>query len=172
MAVVMLLSPYRLARTSVLAKPFPFQILCRSYSKFDLYGNSVIPAKKQKFVPKSGTYRKGFEIGSIHVGIKPDAKSQPDLVLVASEKPSCGAAVFTKNEFAAPSITVSRELLRKTKGYGLRGVIANSRCANLLTGEVGLEDSLAMSKEASNRVSGETDEVSVMVMHTGMGGIR
>lgn len=153
--------------------PVLFQIRC--FSKFDVYGNSPIPDNKQRFVPKSGTYPEGFLVGSTNIGIKPTSKAQPDLILVASEKHSCGAAVFTKNEFPAASIIVSRDLVRQTKGHGLRGVIANSWCANTLTGKAGLEDAVAMSKEADKYVSGETGferESSVMVMHTGAGGQR
>ena len=65
--------------------------------------------------------------------------------------------------------------MRKTKGQGLKGVIANSWCANLLTGKAGLEDAVVMSKEADKYVSGETGadrESSVMVMHTGVAGQR
>ncbi len=167
----MTLRPF--ATTFVRYKPLQIQI--RSFSKFDMYGNSPVPATKQKFVPTFGTYPKGFLIGSINIGIKPASKSQPDLILVASEKPSCGAAVFTRNEFPAASITVTRDLVRKTKGHGLRGVIANSWCANTLTGNAGLEDAVAMSREADKYVSGDTGaerESSVMVMHTGVGGQR
>lgn len=134
-----------------------------------------MPANEQRFVPTSGTYPKGFLVGSINVGIKPAIKTQTDLILVASEKPSCGAAVFTKNEFPAASITVTRDLVRKSKGHGLRGVIANSWCANLFTGKAGLEDAVAMSKEADKYVPGETgteQDSSVMVMHTGMANQR
>ena len=170
----MTLRPYGFATTLVRNKPVQIQIRCFS-SKFDVRGNSPIPTHKQRFVPTSGTYPEGFLVGSINVGIKPAGKSQPDLILVASEKPSCGAAVFTKNEFPAASVTVTRDLVRKTKGHGLRGVIANSWCANTLTGKVGLEDAVAMSKEAGKCVSGETGaerESSMMVMHTGVGGQR
>lgn len=155
--------------SSVLAQTEIALIQTRCSSTFDIYGNSPIPANKQKFVPSSGTYPKGFRVGSIHVGIKPASKSQPDLVLVASEKPSNAAAVFTKNEFAAPSITVSREIIKKTKGRGVRGVIANSWCANLFNGKEGLENSLKMSMEANKYVSGDASKEcsSVMVMHTG-----
>jgi glutamate N-acetyltransferase / amino-acid N-acetyltransferase len=164
-------SSYGLATTILRKKPVHIQVQVRCFSKFDLYSNSPVPANKQQFVPTSGTYPKGFLVGSINVGIKPISKTQLDLVLVSSEEPSSGAAVFTKNEFPAASITVSRDLVRKTKGHGLRGVIANSWCANLFTGKAGLEDAAAMSKEAGKYVSGETGpegESSVMVMHTGM----
>jgi glutamate N-acetyltransferase / amino-acid N-acetyltransferase len=169
----MALRLFGIAPTLIRNKPVRISIRC--FSKFDVFGNSPIPANKQRFVPTSGTYPKGFLIGSINVGIKPASKSQPDLILVASEKPSCGAAVFTKNEFPAASITVTRDLVQKTKGHGLRAIIANSWCANTLTGKAGLEDAVAMSKEADKFVSGEPDaerDSSVMVMHTGVGGQR
>lgn len=151
----------------------PFSsIQTRQYSKFDLYGNSPIPANRQRFVPKAGTYPKGFLVGSAHIGIKPETKCQPDLILVVSEVPSCGAAVLSQNEFHAPSITVTRELLKKTKGRGLRSVVANSWCANLLTGDEGLEDSRAMSRAAGRCIPDEDGSDRAMVMHTGMGGQR
>jgi glutamate N-acetyltransferase/amino-acid N-acetyltransferase len=107
--------------------------------------------------------------------MKPASKSQPDLVLVASETPSCGAVIFTKNEFPAASVTVSRDIMRRTKGYGLRGVVANSGYGNTFTGNAGLEDAAAMSTEADKYVSGEKEagrDASIMVMHTGVGAQR
>lgn len=135
----------------------------RCFSKFDMFSNLPIPPNKQKYVPESGTYPKGFLVGSINIGIKPSNMGQPDLILIASERPSCGAAVFTKNEFPAASITVSRELVWETKGRGLRGIIA-----------AGLEHTAAMSSEASKYVSDDskTEDPVVMVMHTGIGGER
>ena len=166
---------YGLTSAFVRKKPTHIQIYCRSFSKSNVFDNWSIPAKKQRFVPTSGTYPEGFLVGSANVGIKPSSMSQPDLVLIASERPSCGAAVFTKNEFPAASITVSKDLVLKSKGHGLRGIIANSWCANLLTGKAGLEDAVTMSNEADKYVSGERgvdQESSVMVMHTGMAGQR
>lgn len=124
---------------------------------------SEVPPKKQKYIPKSGTYPNGFKVGSTNVGIKDNG--EPDLVLVSSSELSNGAAVFTKNQFPAPSITVSKEALSRRGGRGLRGVIANSGCANLFTGQKGLEDARSM-----GRAAGETSEGEMMVMHTG--GIR
>ncbi|ESZ99592.1 arginine biosynthesis bifunctional protein [Sclerotinia borealis F-4128] len=133
-------------------KPLHVHTHYRTFTKFDSFGNSPIPASKQRFVPASGTYPKGFLIGSTNVGIKPSSLSQPDLILVTSEKKweTCGAAVLTKNEFPAASVVVTRELIEKNGRMGLRGVVANSWCANLLTGEQGLEDSRKMSREAAD----------------------
>lgn len=167
------LRPYDLAATLVRNKPVQVPIRC--FSKFDAYGNSPIPSNKQRFVPTSGTYPRGFLLRSTNIGLKPPGKSQPDLILVASEKPSCGAAVFTKNEFPAASITVSKDIVERSKGWGIRGIIANSGCANTLTGIKGREDAVRMSREAGRLIDGEMGgegESSVMVMHTGAGGQR
>ena len=150
----------------------------RSYAtKFDLFGDKPIPANKQRFVPTSGFYPKGFHVGGIHAGIKPASHSQADLVMVASPHHSCSAAaVFTKNEFPAASISVSRDIIREHQGRGIRGVIANSWCANTLTGAAGLEDSVAMSRAAENSLietgSNTARSPSFLVMHTGLGGQR
>ncbi|TGO89410.1 hypothetical protein BPOR_0111g00200 [Botrytis porri] len=148
-------------------KPLQVNIQYRSFTKFDSFGNSPIPASKQRFVPTSGTYPKGFLVGSTNVGIKPSGLSQPDLILVTSEEQweTCGAA----NEFPAPSVLVTRELIKKSRGRGMRGVVANSWCANLLTGEKGLEDSRRMSEEAGMVLGEENGKGKdpVMVMHTG-----
>ena len=149
----MTLQPYDLAATLVRNKPV--RITTRCFSKFNVYGNSPIPSKKQRFVPTSGSYPQGFLLGSTNVGLKPPSKSQPDLILVASEKPSYGAAVFTKNEFPAASVTVSKDVVERSKGLGgIQGIIANSGCANTLTGTKGREDAVRMSREAGRLISG------------------
>ena len=157
--------------TKFVRRPVP-RIQIRHYSKFDLFGNLPIPANKRHFVPTSGSYPKGFAVGSINVGIDEAIWSRPDLVLVASEIPSCGAALFTKNEFPAASVKVSRKILQQTKGHGIRGVIANVQCANTLTGFAGLQDAVAMSREAGKYVVGDMateQDSSILVMHTGAG---
>lgn len=147
-------------------------------TKFDVHSFTGIPPKKQHLIPTSGTYPKGFNVGSIYAGIKPAIASQPDLVIVASDRHSNGAAVFTKNEFPAASITSSRGFLRTTKGHGLRGVVANSGCANTLTGSAGLADAIAMAREADKHLPGrrqlsqDHENSSMLVMHTGVGAKR
>jgi hypothetical protein len=100
----------------------------RNLSKFDVYGVSSIPTVKQRLVPTFCTYQQVYVVGSVHADIKPADKSQLDWVSVASERPLCRAAIFMKNEFPAASVTISRDRLEKTKGHGLKSVIANSGC--------------------------------------------
>src|SRR5579859_3260444 len=102
--------------------------------------DGLIPAAKQKYVPTSGTYPKGFLVSGTHVGVKPTNKSNPDLAFLASETPCAAAAVFTKNKFQAAPVTVSREMLKRRNNTGIRSVIVNSGCANAVTGKGGMED--------------------------------
>lgn len=157
-------------------RPFRAILHARHFSKFDVHSFAGVPPNKQRLVPTSGTYPKRFNVGSIYAGIKPAVASQPDLVIVASDTRSNGAAVFTRNEFPAASITVSRGFLRATKGHGLRGVVANSGCANTLTSSAGLADAIAMAREADKHTPGHLDQdhgnSSMLVMHTGVGAER
>ncbi|EXJ83714.1 arginine biosynthesis ArgJ, mitochondrial [Capronia coronata CBS 617.96] len=111
--------------------------------------DSSIPASKQQYIPTSGTYPKGFKVSGTHVGVKPANKSHPDLALIASDRPAFGAAVFTTNKFQAAPVQVSRSVLEKRGGTGLRSIIINSGCANAVTGAGGLDDAKAMAETAS-----------------------
>ncbi|KAL8744891.1 MAG: hypothetical protein Q9190_002916 [Brigantiaea leucoxantha] len=139
----------------------------------------AIPAAKQKYVPTSGTYPKGFLAAGIVVGVKPTNTQFPDLALIASEAPCSAAAVFTKNKFQAAPVTVSRKLLEHRQGEGIRAIIINSGCANAVTGKGGLEDATSMAhavdacfnpSQSPNDSSSPTS--STLVMSTGVIGQR
>jgi glutamate N-acetyltransferase/amino-acid N-acetyltransferase len=134
----------------------------------------TIPAAKQKYVPTSGTYPKGFLVSGTHVGVKPTNKSTPDLAFLASETPCAAAAVFTKNKFQAAPVTVSREMLKRRNNSGVRSVIVNSGCANAVTGKGGMEDAEKMGVEADRCFDAPSDGKggSTIVMSTGVIGQR
>jgi glutamate N-acetyltransferase/amino-acid N-acetyltransferase len=113
-------------------------------------GEGIIPPARKKYVPTSGTYPLGFKAGSAHVGVKASNTRFDDLALIASDTPCAGAAVFTTNKFQAAPVTVSRDMLKKRKGEGVRAVIVNSGCANAVTGRGGIEDAISMGKETDN----------------------
>lgn len=127
-----------------------------------------IPAKKQKYVPSSGTYPLGFKASGIIVGVKPNNTTKPDLALLTSDRPCAAAAVFTKNKFQAAPVTFSRDLIKKTGGL-IQSILVNSGCANAVTGKGGLEDAVKMSHE-TDKVTGTSD--STIVMSTGVIGQR
>ncbi|KAL9635234.1 MAG: hypothetical protein Q9164_003597 [Protoblastenia rupestris] len=131
--------------------------------------NKAIPEAKQKYVPKSGTYPKGFLVSGVHAGVKPTNKDSPDLAIFSSEKPCSAAAVFTKNKFQAAPVVVSRETLQKRSGEGIRAIIINSGCANAVTGKGGLEDAALMATAVDEQLPRTSDSSSsTLVMSTGV----
>lgn len=143
--------------------------------------DSSIPASKIKYIPTSGTYPKGFKVSGTYVGVKASNKSHPDLALIASDRAAFGAAVFTTNKFQAAPVQVSRSVLEKRGGAGLRSIVINSGCANAVTGVGGIEDANAMAQTATAQFQAETttsdpadDQLgpSSLVMSTGVIGQR
>jgi glutamate N-acetyltransferase / amino-acid N-acetyltransferase len=133
-----------------------------------------IPAAKQKYVPTSGTYPKGFLVSGTHVGVKPSNTKFPDLAFIASEQPCSATAVFTTNKFQAAPVQVSRAMLEKRAGQGVRSIIINSGCANAVTGGGGMQDAAAMAEKASSCFSDADDGKGnrSIVMSTGVIGQR
>lgn len=141
-------------------------------------GDGTVPASKKKYIPTSGTYPLGFRVSSAHVGVKPSNTRFDDLALIASDTPCAAAAVFTTNKFQAAPVTVSRDLLKKRKGQGIRAVVVNSGCANAVTGKGGIEDAVKMGQETDRCFiedsNGEDDGLGSrsIVMSTGVIGQR
>lgn len=136
--------------------------------------DNSIPAAKQKYIPTNGTYPRGFLVSGVHVGVKSTNKTNPDVMLLASETPCAAAAVFTKNKFQAAPVTVSRDMLKRRSNSGIRGIIVNSGCANAVTGKGGLEDAEKMGAEADRCFAEASDGKggSTIVMSTGVIGQR
>lgn len=130
----------------------------------------AIPAAKQKYIPSSGTYPKGFNVSGTHVGVKASNTKFPDLALISSETPCSAAAVFTTNKFQAAPVQVSRDILKNRLGQGIQSVVINSGCANAVTGKGGLEDAVSMGKTVDE--CNGLNEPSTLVMSTGVIGQR
>ena len=133
-------------------------------------GEGVIPASKHKYVPDRGTYPAGFVAGSSHVGVKPSNTRFDDLALIESTVPCNAAAVFTQNRFQAAPVSVSRGVLKRTGGQGVKAVVVNSGCANAVTGKGGVEDAVAMGETCGKSFGSDAD--SSLVMSTGVIGQR
>ena len=129
-----------------------------------------IPTAKQKYVPTSGTYPQGFLASGTHVGVKPTNTRFPDLALIASETPCSGAAVFTTNKFQAAPVVVSKEMLQRRGGSGVRAIVINSGCANAVTGKKGMEDAQNMGGKVDECFEAEDDGQGggTIVMSTGV----
>lgn len=155
---------FLMERPAWIARQLASKIQSRAYATHGL----EIPAKKLKYVPKTGTFPLGFRVAAVNVGVKPANTTKPDLALITSDAPCSAAAVFTKNKFQAAPVTFSRDLLART-GNRVRSVVINSGCANAVTGKGGLEDAAAMSRH-TDQVTGASD--STIVMSTGVIGQR
>ena len=130
----------------------------------------AIPASKQKYIPASGTYPKGFSVSGTHVGVKASNTRFPDLALISSETPCSAAAVFTTNKFQAAPVQASKNTLKATQGEGIRSVVINSGCANAVTGKGGLEDAVSMGSKVDE--CNGLAQPSTLVMSTGVIGQR
>ena len=140
-------------------------------------GDRSIPPAKQKYVPTSGTYPKGFLAGSAHAGVKASNTKYDDMTLIASENPCSAAAVFTRNIFKAAPVQVSKQMLNERRMQGIRAVVVNSGCANAVTGKAGLEDAMLMARMTDAQFSGSSsssteDPPQTLVMSTGVIGQR
>ncbi|EME82387.1 uncharacterized protein MYCFIDRAFT_165484 [Pseudocercospora fijiensis CIRAD86] len=135
----------------------------------------AIPAAKQKYVPTSGTYPKGFLAGSAFAGVKASNTKYDDLAWVTSETPCPATATFTQNVFKAAPVLKSKEFLIARKSEGFRGVIVNSGCANAVTGSLGLEHAATMARETDklfNPAASDDATPQTLVMSTGVIGQR
>ncbi|KAJ2065114.1 glutamate N-acetyltransferase [Coemansia sp. S146] len=130
------------------------------------------PAAKQRFIPTSGNYPKGFYAGGSACGIKKNGK--PDLAVLLSDRPAVASAVFTTNQFCAAPVQFDRQLIngaRETGAAAVRAVVTNSGCANAVTGKQGLVDARLMSEAGDRFVSrfdGGAVAGSSLVMSTGV----
>lgn len=130
-----------------------------------------IPPSKQKYVPKTGTYPKGFSASGVHVGIKPSNTKLPDLAVINSDRSCHVAAVFTKNKFQAAPIQFCKSVLHRKVRAKSQSLIVNSGCANAVTGQQGFDDAQAMSAEVDKYFQRQIESVTdhrTLVMSTGV----
>jgi glutamate N-acetyltransferase / amino-acid N-acetyltransferase len=85
----------------------------------------------------------GFTAHVANIGIK-DATN--DFVVIASDSPATGAAVFTQSRFAGPSVNLSR---RSVGDGSLRAFVVVSKNANVANGRQGHENAEEIMKSVS-----------------------
>jgi glutamate N-acetyltransferase/amino-acid N-acetyltransferase len=100
----------------------------------------------------------GFLAGAISCGIKRPDLPKKDLALILSESPATAAAVFTKNQVAAPPVRLSRQRLATGAP---RAIVANSGNANAATGEQGMRDAEEMCALAAAELGMAAEDVFV-----------
>lgn len=109
------------------------------------------------------TFPRGFRCASRNVGLKPTAR---DLALFASDVEAAAAAVFTRNHFPGAPVILGRETIKAGR---LRGIVANSKCSNVATGEPGVENARRMARAAGAELGTTADRI--LVSSTGVIGV-
>jgi len=107
------------------------------------------------------TAPKGFLASGVHCGLK--SSDDPDLGVIFCQRPASAAGVFTTNAVEAAPVTVCRQRVASGKA---RAVVVNAGNANACTGRQGLDDALAMTQEAADRLG--IDAASVLPASTGV----
>jgi len=102
---------------------------------------------KLKSIKGGATAPRGFIAGGVACGIKRGGKK--DLAVIVSESPARGAAVFTRNKFAAASVKQGRQQI---KGQWHQAIVINSGNANACTGKRGDNDALEFRRGAAARL--------------------
>lgn len=109
---------------------------------------------------------KGFRAGNAACGIKRSGNT--DIVLIAADQPLAGLAmVGTLNVVCAPSVTRNRAEVSGNQAAGIRGVVINSGCANVATGQQGIDANIEMAERAAHHCGG-----GVLTASTGVIGVQ
>jgi glutamate N-acetyltransferase/amino-acid N-acetyltransferase len=112
-------------------------------------------------IPRSICAARGFRAAGIAAGLK--QSGDPDMALIASDRPASVAAVFTTNRVAAAPILLSRQHARSGRA---RAIVVNSGNANACTGARGLADAARMAEVTAEALGTRTEEI--LVASTGI----
>ena len=109
---------------------------------------------------------KGFRAGTAACGIKRSGNT--DVVLIAADQPLTGLAmVGTLNVVCAPSVTRNRAEVSGPNAASIRCVVINSGCANVATGQQGIDANNEMAERAAQLCGG-----GVLTASTGVIGVQ
>jgi glutamate N-acetyltransferase/amino-acid N-acetyltransferase len=123
-----------------------------------------------QIIPLGGiTSPPGFFAGATYAGIKREAKDALDLAILNSATPCGAAGVFTTNKIQAAPVILDKIKLRTGNGQA-RALIVNSGCANACTGELGMQNAIAMSGLAAESLG--IDPAEVLIASTGVIGVQ
>jgi len=108
----------------------------------------------------------GFRAGTAACGIKRSGNT--DVVFIAAEQRLTGLAmVGTQNVVCAPSVTRNRAEVSGPNAVDIRGVVINSGCANVATGQQGIDANSEMAEKAAQLCGG-----GVLTASTGVIGVQ
>ncbi len=116
----------------------------------------------------SVTSPKGWLAGATFAGIKTAGRDKRDIGLLFSDRPCDVAGTYSQNTVISPSVTLTRDIVNK--GGTVRGVIANSGCANCAVGEQGLMDARETVALAASHLGVTPDDM--LICSTGVIGVE
>jgi len=109
---------------------------------------------------------KGFRAGTAACGIKRSGNT--DVVIISADQPLTGIAmVGTQNVVCASSVFRNREQVHGPEAASIRGVVINSGCANVATGQQGIDANCEMAKHAEQLCGGN-----MLTASTGVIGVQ
>ena len=105
----------------------------------------------------------GFVAAGVKAGIK--ASGKEDVAIIVGRGEVSAALMTTTNQVVGAPVEWCRKVL--PKGFGrIRGIVINSGCSNVCTGERGRRDAEAMAARTARRVGGKAREI--LVASTGI----
>ena len=106
----------------------------------------------------------GWLADGVYAGIKTYGdEPRRDLGALVSERECSVGGIFTQNRVCGAPVTVTRERVRSGVS---RGIVVNSGCSNVATGEQGLHDARSMARLAAQRCG--VGEEQMLVASTGV----
>jgi glutamate N-acetyltransferase/amino-acid N-acetyltransferase len=106
----------------------------------------------------SATTPRGFVAGAVYAGIKTAGTGKTDLGILASDRPACVAAMFTRNNVKGAAVEVSQ---RHVRNGSARGVVVNAGISNVANGAQGMRDAEEMCRLAAAALGASDAEVLV-----------
>ncbi len=104
----------------------------------------------------------GFLLTGVACGIKASS-GRRDLTLITAPDGAVAAGVYTTNIVHAAPVAIDRD---RTPSNDIRGIVINSGNANACTGDLGMENGLAMAELAGRAIKSPAEKI--LVMSTGI----
>ena len=118
------------------------------------------------FLDDSKVTPKGFLFAGISAGLK--ASNKKDLALILAPEGSIFSGMFTQSIVRASCVDICEERIKTTSGF-VRAILINSGQANACTGDFGTQDTLIATKEVSQLLG--INEEEVLMCSTGVIGV-
>lgn len=96
------------------------------------------------------TWPKGFTASAVHAKLRHNP-SKPDLGWIVSTVPASAAGVYTRNQFQAAPVQLSKATI--SEQHQLQAIIVNSANANSFTGATGLVNAKTMQQLVANKLA-------------------